>query len=127
MLGRAGKFLVIVTLVLTTGLHWAALQTVAWSLMLADNIRTESVGLAVTHTFDGMHPCCLCKAIAKAKKSEQKNEFKISAIRLEFVPFAGKIYLPPPAPREFASPVNTFFATVTHPPLVPPPRNHQVC
>ena len=75
MLARFGKFIVVVALVTTTGLHWAMLQSVAWTTMLADNLRTQSLTEAVTHTFDGKHPCCLCKAIAAGKKSEQKKEF----------------------------------------------------
>ena len=127
MFARAGKFLVIVTLVLTTGLHWAALQTVAWSFMLVDHVRTESVSLAVAHTFDGLHPCCLCKAIAKAKKSEQKTESAVALVRLEFVPFAGKIYLPSPAREAISTLLNTFFADRNLPPPLPPPRVLQVC
>ena len=127
MFARTGKFLVIVTLVLTTGLHWAALQTVAWSFMLVDHVRTESVSVALTHTFDGLHPCCLCKAIAKAKKSEQKNESALALVRLEFVPFAGKIYLPCPAHEAISTSLSTFFAERNLPPLLPPPRNLQVC
>lgn len=112
----------IVTLVLTTGLHWAALQTVAWTVMLADHMRTESMMAAMTHTFDGQHPCCLCKAIARAKKAEQKNTMALSLVRLEFVPFAGNIQIPPPSRAEFAHPMDVYFPTVMHRPLVPPPR-----
>ncbi len=92
--------------------------------MLVDHVRTESVSQAVTHTFDGLHPCCLCKAIAKAKKTEQKNESSVALVRLEFVPFAGKIYLPNPGHGEISSSINTFFTDRTRP---PPPRTLQVC
>jgi len=64
---------VVAALVLITGAHWAALQTVAWTTMLANNLRTQSVSEAVSHTFDGEHPCPLCRAIAAAKKSEKKS------------------------------------------------------
>jgi hypothetical protein len=122
VVSRAGKFLVIVTLVLTTGLHWAALQTVAWTMMLADHMRTESVVAAMTHTFDGQHPCCLCKAIARAKKAEQEKQVAVQALRLEFVPFVENIFIPPTARHPFAHPINTYFPAANHPPLVPPPR-----
>jgi hypothetical protein len=71
---RGKKFLVVLALVLSTGLHWAALQTVAWTTMLADNLRQQSLTQAVSQTFDGQHPCCLCKAIAAGKQSEKKTE-----------------------------------------------------
>ena len=75
MVARFSKFLLVVALVTTTGLHWAMLQSVAWTTMLADNLRTQSLAEAVTHTFDGRHPCCLCNAIAAGRKSEKKKEF----------------------------------------------------
>ena len=50
---RFGKILVIAALVLMTGAHWAALQTVAWTTMLANNLRTQSLTQAVSDTFDG--------------------------------------------------------------------------
>jgi hypothetical protein len=37
VLARFSKFLVVVALVTTTGLHWAVLQSVAWTTMLASN------------------------------------------------------------------------------------------
>ena len=51
----------------TLGPQWTALQTVAWTTMLANNLRTEFVTKAVSNTFDGEHPCPLCKALAAAK------------------------------------------------------------
>ena len=38
MFARLAKILVVVMLVVSTGLHWAALQTVAWTTMLANNL-----------------------------------------------------------------------------------------
>jgi hypothetical protein len=72
VLARFSKFLVVVALVATTGLHWAVLQSVAWTTMLASNLRTQSLAEAVTHTFDGRHPCCLCKTIAATKNPGRK-------------------------------------------------------
>jgi hypothetical protein len=122
VLGRASKFFVVVALVLTTGLHWAALQTVAWSFMLAGNLRSQPVTAAVTCTFDGLHPCCLCKAIAAGKKSDQKNEGKLPGVRLEYAPYASAVTIPAAPDREFRPAVNSIFTALTHPPLLPPPR-----
>ena len=90
MFARYGKFFVVAALVLSTGAHWAALQTVAWTTMLADNLCNESVSEAVLHTFDGKHLCPLCKAIAAAKKSEKKSEAVSPTLKMEFPPVAGK-------------------------------------
>src|SRR5271170_4219100 len=74
------------SLVATLGAHWAVLQTVAWTTMLADNLCTHSLSESVTRTFDGNYPCPICKAIAAGKKSEKKNEFTLQAQKLEFPP-----------------------------------------
>ena len=51
---------------------WAAWQTVAWSQMLADYTRASgSVWTGVAQTFDGEHPCTLCREIASAKAKEK--------------------------------------------------------
>lgn len=122
VLERCGKFLVIAVLVLTTGAHWAALQTVAWAAMLASNLRSDTLSSAVSKTLDGQHPCCLCKAIAAAKKSGQKSEAIASALKMEFPPAAEHIVLI--APSGFRLLPQIHFATwaLTHEPPVPPPR-----
>jgi hypothetical protein len=122
VLARLGKILVIAALVVTTGAHWAALQTVAWTTMLANNLRTQSVSEAVCHTFDGRHLCPLCRAIAAAKKSEKKSEAVSSTLKMEFPPVAGKVILFPPTQFEELA-VPDFFAELLAPkPPVPPPR-----
>lgn len=122
VLQRPGKILVIAALVLTTGLHWLALQTVAWTTMIAANWTAESFSEAVTHTFDGRHPCPLCKAIAAAKKAEQNKEFAAAALKLEFPPMAEKfVLIAPKAPPFFSSADSSAEAFFPKPP-VPPPR-----
>lgn len=44
------------------------LQTVAWAEMLHDYTqRSGNLAVAVAQTFDGQHPCELCRTIALAK------------------------------------------------------------
>lgn len=120
---RCGKCLVIAALVLMTGAHWAALQTVAWTTMLANNLRTHSMTEAMADTFDGRHPCCLCKAIAAAKKSGQKSEAVSPALKMEFPPAVGKAILFPPSQFELLPLQNTFANSVFSKPPLPPPRS----
>jgi hypothetical protein len=119
---RFGKMLVVAALVLTTGAHWAALQTVAWTAMLADNLRSDSFSEAVSKTFDGEHPCCMCKAIAAAKKSEQKSEAVAPSLKMEYPPVAEKLNLFPPAQFELLPQHNFFADLFSSPPPLPPPR-----
>src|SRR5258706_3932331 len=88
---RLGHVLMIVALLAATGAHWAALQSVAWTTMLAENLQSVSVSQALVKTFDGKHPCPLCKAVAAGKDSEKKSDFTLELKKLEF----------PPAPERF--------------------------
>jgi hypothetical protein len=126
VLARCGKALVIVALAVTTGAHWAALQTVAWTTMLASNLRTHSVTEAVADTFDGKHPCPLCKAIAAAKRSEKKSEAVASTLKMEYPPTGEKTILHPPAQFEVLTVSDTFADSLSQKPPVPPPRRFSV-
>jgi len=120
---RSGKFFVVAALVLTTGAHWTALQTVAWTAMLASNLSGESFTKAVAKTFDGEHPCCLCKAIAAGKKSEKKSEVVSPSLKLEYPPFARKAILFPPSTFEWQQQKNLFADSLSARPPLPPPRS----
>ncbi|HEY2328428.1 MAG TPA: hypothetical protein VGI63_01270 [Verrucomicrobiae bacterium] len=123
MFARLGKVLVVAALVVMTGAHWAALQTVAWTTMFAANMSCDSFTQAVSKTFDGEHPCCLCKAIAAAKKSGKKSEAVSSALKMEFPLLKENWVLIAPRLFEEFSTVNTFAELRPQKPLLPPPRN----
>lgn len=55
------------------GGHWGALQVVAWARMIVDYSAQDGLVSGAAKTFDGAHPCCLCKAIAEGKKQESKE------------------------------------------------------
>ena len=61
-------------LVLSLGLHWTLLQTVAWTGMLLTYSRGTSLSEAVTKTFDGQHPCALCKFVRDGRAEEKEQE-----------------------------------------------------
>lgn len=61
-------------LFLSAGGHWAMLQGVAWATMVHDFSQTGSLTEAVEKTFDGRHPCPLCKKIASAQTQEVQQE-----------------------------------------------------
>ncbi len=119
---RWGKIFVIAALVIMTGGHWMALQTLAWTTMLVKNLQTQSVSQAVSQTFDGEHPCCLCKAIKAGKNAEKKSETVAPVLKMEFTPVAEKIILYPPANFDCLPLENSFATAFTSPPLLPPPR-----
>lgn len=122
MFVRLGHLLLILALLAATGGHWAVLQTVAWTNMLANNLRTDSMAAALTNTFDGKHPCQLCKQISAGKKSEKKAEIPPWVKKLEFVSGrAGFVFTAPEVSR-LRPETNPSFAALIHQPPVPPPR-----
>jgi hypothetical protein len=122
VLVRIGKIFLVLALVAMLGAHWALLQTVAWTTMLADNLCTQSVKEAVTETFDGNHPCPICKAIAAGKQSEKKTEFSFQSQKLEFPPLKDNFVLI--ASSQFnLLPMENFSAkSFAQKPLLQPPR-----
>jgi hypothetical protein len=122
VLAHCGKWLLVLALILATGAHWAALQTVAWTTMLAGDLCAVSISKAVANTFDGKHPCCLCKAIAAAKQSGKKSEALSPVLKMEFPPLAKPMDLIPPAHFEILPIQNTVADSLSIKPPVPPPR-----
>lgn len=70
------RFTTVLVLVLSLGLHWAVLQTVAWTGMIISYSRDASLSEALSKTFDGEHPCPMCKVIKKARAEEKQQEQK---------------------------------------------------
>ncbi len=70
------KWVAAVLLVLSLGLHWAVLQTVAWTGMIVAYSAQVGVREGISRTFDGQHPCPLCKAIEKGRAEEREQSPK---------------------------------------------------
>ena len=122
MIVRLGKVLVVFTIVATLSVHWALLQTVAWTTMLADNLQTKSLHEAVTQTFDGNHPCNLCKAIVAAKNTEQKKQIPFEKLKLEFPPVRESLVLIAPSRPILSPQQNSLAESRSLKPPTPPPR-----
>ncbi len=65
---------------LTLSFHWAVLQSVAWTTMLVERLRTQSVTSAFSTTFDGKHPCQLCLVIRDGRTGNTKETVPISRL-----------------------------------------------
>ena len=77
---------------------------------------------AVVKTFDGQHPCSLCKQIAKGKRSEKKTEYKSELSKLKF-PFApGAFTFSAPFLSWELTALNLAVNSLTHAPPGPPPK-----
>jgi hypothetical protein len=111
-----------VALACSVGLHWSFLQSLAWTTMLVDNLTTTSFSGAVQRTFDGKHPCALCKAIAKGRNAEKKPDTLLSIKKFEALNQAVTIFVSPPASFPLIEAQETSFAALAHAPPTPPPR-----
>lgn len=119
---RLGKTFVAMALATTLGTHWALLQSVAWVGMIVSYSERAPLKEALVQTFDGKHPCCLCKAIAAGKKSEQKSEFTLQIQKLEFPPIEESFVLIVPSQFQLLPLANTFAVSLLQEPPTPPPR-----
>ena len=103
---RLTTLMMALALFLIAGGHWAMLQGVAWATMVHDFSRNGSLTQAVEKTFDGKHPCAMCKKIAKVKNSEASGEKAPVTLKIDkkaevFVKAPGS-ELPTPVSRPFA-------------------------
>lgn len=83
MLSKLPKLLLVGLLCLSLGLHWLLLQSVAWIGMVVKYSQSGSIKAALVKTFDGQHPCKLCKVVQDGKKSEKKQHAQKPAQKLD--------------------------------------------
>lgn len=112
----------VLTLIVAIGGHWVLLQSVAWVGMLANNVRQCSVTDAIAKTFDGKHPCALCKVVAAGKKAEQKQPLVKVETKIDFwlAPVSPLLVVPPSV--SFCRVAAELLRTRLEPPPTPPPR-----
>jgi hypothetical protein len=119
---KFGNILMILAVLSATGTHWLALQSVAWTTMLAGNLQTTSWQKAVVCTFDGKHPCCLCKQIAAGKQSEKKSDAQVELKKLDYSYTSFEFVFCPPSGFYEVRGANYAVTSLTRAPSVPPPR-----
>jgi len=122
MLRRFGHLLLAIALIGATGGHWAALQSVAWATMFADNARVEPISVALEKTFDGKHLCPLCKQIAKGRQAEKKSDVQLEIKKLEFLRTTTSFVIVPPSHFTLLGDANVTLPLLTQAPLLRPPR-----
>lgn len=100
-----GKLLLVGTLIVSMGGHFALLQTIAWGNMLVTYSNEATFSEAVAKTFDGDHPCELCHVVKQSKNEEKQKQVLKSDMKLE-------IALPAPIKLQFPQGVD-LVASVT--------------
>lgn len=120
---RASQYLLIATLIVSFGGHLALLQTIAWGNMMVNYSQAASVKEAAKMTFDGQHPCPMCKLVKESKKEEDKKPLVKAASNVEVI-LPAEIALKPlwglpvvnPVPSHDARLVEVFLAVPLQPP-----------
>lgn len=68
----AARFLLVCSLMVSIGAQWALLQGVAWvGMAVSYSVQGGSVSEGLSKTFDGAHPCPLCKVVKKGVEDDQ--------------------------------------------------------
>lgn len=119
---RLGQALLVFAMFAACGGHWLVLQSVAWSEMIVEYSRTDTLTVAVEKTFDGQHPCGLCKQIASSSQKEQKRQALVIASKLEFVQLETATLVLPEGTGPLHAAVNWFAPACAEEPPVRPPR-----
>lgn len=89
MTARYPRWLIVSLLIVAVGAHWTVLQSAAWIGMLASNLSTTSIREAWSKTFDGKHPCKLCKVVHAGKSAEKKQDNQKPQTKLDLLLIGG--------------------------------------
>ena len=123
MLSFWPRAFIAVVLALSIGLHWTLLQTVAWASMVVTYSKDAPIKVAIEKTFDGDHPCDLCKEIQAAKKTEKKRDLKPELRKLTLLNDEGERWIFTPSSHfYFVSWPEPSSPTADSQPPAPPPR-----
>jgi hypothetical protein len=112
------------SLVCGAQLHLPALQVVAWTGMVVKYAQDVPLGEALEMTFDGDHPCPLCKVIRKAQTTgQQELTAPAASERIQLYIDATRSWRPTfMAWQQWVAPNYPACSTFPRPP-VPPPRS----
>lgn len=125
MFRHIGRIATISALCCAIGLHWMALQSIAWTTMIFSYAKQQSLPTAIAQTFDGAHPCSLCHAVNKGKTSEKKSDLQSPTQKIDLICVARTIRMLSDF-EAFDYPGLDFPSlVVSHSPAVPPPRIQQ--
>jgi hypothetical protein len=122
-MSKLSKTVMVLVLVLTLGLHWTILQSVAWLSMIVRYSQHYPLRRAITMTFDGQHPCSICVFVSQGRHQEQQQDKQqITIQKLESVAFEPLAFtFQTAAPPLTASPDYVLAGRSEAPPS-PPPR-----
>ncbi len=126
---RLMRALTVMAVCLSVGLHWAALQSAAWvGMAVSYSIEKGSLSEGLSDTFDGEHPCPLCRAVEKGVDAEQesgKNQIPLKTVKemklILAVVEVPHFVFPPSEPNRWST-FSSLATTRFQRPVTPPPE-----
>jgi len=122
---KIASLFVSLTLFIIIGGPWTVLQTIAWAKMVIEYSRDTSVGEALSKTFDGNHPCGMCKKISKVRSEERKSPALVFQIKKDgpFISLKSVGLTPPMETKTILFSVfSVAYQSVRFEPPIPVPR-----
>lgn len=121
---RIQAIILLMIFLLSQNIHLPVIQVVGWAGMLVSYSRAYSFRDALTMTFDGQHPCPLCKFVESQNVADKKEitacEFAIDRTYLR----PGSLCVPEPPWKTCDWTFIAFtYPPGNHPPERPPPRH----
>jgi hypothetical protein len=105
------------------GGHWAVLQTTAWVGMVIQYSQHDGIASGLAQTFDGAHPCSMCRAIKAASNQEQKKAPLLQAeLKKDFLAEENRFQIHQTWNELNHSWFDERMQSVVFSPAVPPPR-----
>lgn len=72
-MSRFNKGFIALLIAFCIGAQWPVLQSVAWLNMIVSYTKESGLSEGISKTFDGKHPCKLCKFVSEGKSAEKKK------------------------------------------------------
>ena len=118
-----GSIVCALAIFLSSGGHWAILQSVAYTRMVVAFAQQDSLGTAVRKAFDGQHACSLCPKIRDGYNKQRQTPQTVQVDRLpEFVsPSSGVLLFTHTRGLDIPF-VRSFYTHFSPAPPTPPPR-----
>ncbi len=84
---KVRQLIAVLVVSLTLGLHWAALQSVAWVSMFVRYSQQATFQEALVWTFDGQHPCALCELVEDGRntRSQETQPLQFTLLKFDFL------------------------------------------
>ena len=115
-------FCLCVSIGLSMEVQLFVLQSVAWARMIVSFSKSAPLEKALAMTFDGEHPCKLCKAIAKAKGSKNQKELQTGVSKIDlFCKVTAALLFPPNEPLRWGI-LSFEYPAFSEKPTAPPPK-----